>query len=172
MTGSRARYAREPAASTREIRRRKKPFVPRERGACLYCHDYLPSRPTGFPQIIEKLHNPMKPCPPATTRTTPRRPTCPEPARRVTGSIEATSRRTHWSARRATRGRSAAQARARVRLCQKPTDREFCGSCHAQNAPSAKEIRRIDLADTRREIPVLAMPLPPLSGGPLDGNHL
>ena len=38
------------------------PFVPKKREACLYCHGFLPSRPTGFPQIIERLHNPTKPC--------------------------------------------------------------------------------------------------------------
>ena len=37
--------------------------IPRQRrGPCLYCHTYLASRPTGFPQIIESVHNPTKPC--------------------------------------------------------------------------------------------------------------
>lgn len=37
-------------------------LAPRERGFCPLCHEYLPSRPTGFPQIKTAVHNPMKPC--------------------------------------------------------------------------------------------------------------
>jgi nitrate/TMAO reductase-like tetraheme cytochrome c subunit len=33
----------------------------------------------------------------------------------------------------------------RTVLPDKPRTREFCGSCHAEGAPSPKEIRRVDL---------------------------
>ena len=36
--------------------------APRERGYCPLCHEYIPSRPTGFPQIVSASHNPIKPC--------------------------------------------------------------------------------------------------------------
>ena len=39
-----------------------KPTAPRERGLCPLCHNYSPSRPTGFPQIVTAQHNPGKPC--------------------------------------------------------------------------------------------------------------
>ena len=39
-----------------------KPTAPRQRGLCPLCHDYSPSRPTGFPQIVTAQHNPGKPC--------------------------------------------------------------------------------------------------------------
>ena len=54
------------------------PLVPTERGICLRCHIYLPSRPTGFPQVIESLHNPSE---------TTARPRTPERAegRRIVG---------------------------------------------------------------------------------------
>ncbi len=37
-------------------------LAPRGRGYCPLCHEYLPARPTGFPQIVSDSHNPMKPC--------------------------------------------------------------------------------------------------------------
>jgi hypothetical protein len=39
-----------------------KPTAPRQRGLCPLCHNYSPSRPTGFPQIVTAQHNPGKPC--------------------------------------------------------------------------------------------------------------
>lgn len=39
-----------------------KPTAPRERGLCPLCHNYSPSRPTGFPQVVTAQHNPGKPC--------------------------------------------------------------------------------------------------------------
>ena len=39
----------------------RSPVVPGGRKGCLRCHAYLAARPTGFPQIIENVHNPMEP---------------------------------------------------------------------------------------------------------------
>jgi hypothetical protein len=39
-----------------------KPAVTRTRTLCLLCHEYLPTRPTGFPQVISDSHNPTQPC--------------------------------------------------------------------------------------------------------------
>ena len=36
-----------------------KPSVPRKRDFCLLCHEYNPSKPTGFPQINPVIHNPI-----------------------------------------------------------------------------------------------------------------
>ena len=127
----------------------KKPFVPRERGACLYCHNYLPSRPTGFPQIIEKLHNPMKPCPTCHNPHDPTPPHVPGTCSACHASIARIKAISHHDSLECeTCHEASPQHRQdpRSALPKKPTNREFCGKCHAQNAPSAKEIRRIDLA--------------------------
>lgn len=39
-----------------------KPAVTRTRSLCLLCHEYLPTRPTGFPQVVSDSHNPKKSC--------------------------------------------------------------------------------------------------------------
>ena len=51
-----------PAAAHIEDPGTVKPSAPRERGLCPLCHNYSPSRPTGFPQILTSQHNPGKPC--------------------------------------------------------------------------------------------------------------
>jgi len=52
--GPSVKHAEDPSSG--------KPFAPRERKFCPQCHEYNPSRPTGFPQIIPTIHNPLKPC--------------------------------------------------------------------------------------------------------------
>lgn len=39
-----------------------KPSIPQGRASCLLCHEYLSSRPTGFPQVDSRSHNPQTPC--------------------------------------------------------------------------------------------------------------
>lgn len=51
-----------PAAAHIEDPGEIKPTAPRQRGLCPLCHNYSPSRPTGFPQILTAEHNPGKPC--------------------------------------------------------------------------------------------------------------
>jgi hypothetical protein len=51
-----------PAASHSQDPEKIKPSVTRTRTLCLLCHEYLPTRPTGFPQVIADSHNPSKPC--------------------------------------------------------------------------------------------------------------
>lgn len=51
-----------PAAAHMEDPGAIKPSAPRDRGLCPLCHNYSPSRPTGFPQILTSQHNPGKPC--------------------------------------------------------------------------------------------------------------
>ncbi len=51
-----------PAANHAENPEAHIPPAPRDRGYCPLCHEYLPSRPTGFPQIVSDSHNPMSPC--------------------------------------------------------------------------------------------------------------
>ena len=126
------------------------PQVPQGREACLRCHEYLSSRPTGFAQIVESLHNPMTPC---AECHDPHDPTPPE----VPGSCSAChanidrllSVSHHWSLGCETCHQAPPEHREnpRAHLPQKPTDREFCGGCHATDAEASREIPRVDLSE-------------------------
>jgi cytochrome c553 len=125
------------------------PVVPRGRDTCLRCHEYLVSRPTGFPQIVEAIHNPMVPC---TDCHNPHDPTPPEvpgacsACHAAIDRIKAVSH--HWSLDCETCHETAPEHKENPRAFppKKPTRREFCGGCHAEDADSPREIPRIDLA--------------------------
>jgi hypothetical protein len=142
-------HATEAEEGSFEIR----PFVPTTRGACLTCHSYLPSRPTGFPQILELQHHPMKPC---MECHDPHDPTPPEVVE-LCGACHAQIARTkavsHHSPLECVTCHEAApehRQNPRAFLPKKPTEREFCGGCHAKKAKQpeklTKKIRRVDLA--------------------------
>lgn len=138
-----------PSVKHAEAPDEHKPVIPRDRIACLYCHAYLPSRPTGFPQVVEISHNPMKAC---TTCHNPHDPTPP----RTPGSCEACHAQItrvksishHSSIECETCHETAPEHRLdpRAHMPSKPRDREFCGGCHARDAANGPEIPRIDLA--------------------------
>lgn len=135
------------------------PSVPRAREACLTCHGYLPSRPTGFPQIIELQHNPMEPCikchnphDPAATDEVPGCSGCH-------GQIARVKSISHHSLLQCeTCHTTPAEHKENPRqyLPNKPTSREFCAQCHADDTPtsgvllgvdlSKREIRKVDVA--------------------------
>lgn len=125
------------------------PEVPEGRTACLRCHDYLAARPTGFPQIIERLHNPLQAC---AECHDPHDPTPPEVPGECSACHAAIYRMKsvshHWSLKCETCHEAPAQHRENPRayLPKKPTQREFCGQCHAVGASSSSEIPRVDLA--------------------------
>lgn len=138
-----------PAANHPEDPEGHKPAIPRERGeACLYCHDYLPSRPTGFPQIVETQHNPMEPCIGCHDPHDPTPPAIPGSCTACHGQIARTKAVSHH-------GRLDCQTchetpsghleAPRSYLPKKPVQREFCGGCHAQGAGSDADIPRVDL---------------------------
>lgn len=139
--GPAARHAEDPEA--------QKPIVPRERGAaCLYCHEYLPSRPTGFPQIIERLHNPVKPCIECHNPHDPKPPQVPESCSACHAQIyrtKAVSHHANLACETCHTVDTRHRQEPRAFLPKKPTDREFCGRCHSKDAPSPKEIPRVDM---------------------------
>jgi hypothetical protein len=139
--GAAARHAEDPEA--------QKPVVPRERGAaCLYCHEYLPSRPTGFPQIIERLHNPVKPCIGCHDPHDPKPSQVPESCSACHAQIyrtKAVSPHANLSCETCHAVDPRHRQEPRAFLPKKPTDREFCGRCHSKEAPGDREIPRIDL---------------------------
>ena len=126
------------------------PHVPRERGeACLYCHEYLASRPTGFPQIIERVHNPMEPCVACHDPHDPTPPQMPEACSACHAEIARTKSISHHATLACETCHEAApehRQNPRANLPKKPTDNQFCGQCHATGADSAAEIPRVDIA--------------------------
>lgn len=126
------------------------PIIPRERGeACLYCHAYLSSRPTGFPQIIERLHNPLKPCIGCHDPHDPTPPEVPEACSACHAQISRTKAVSHHGSLDCeTCHEVAAQHRENPRafIPKKPTASEFCGRCHATDADAPPEIPRVELS--------------------------
>lgn len=126
-----------------------KPKIPRGRDACLYCHEYLASRPTGFPQIIEQQHNPMKPCITCHRPHDPTPPQTPGACAACHASIARTKSLSSHAALECTVCHTAAPEHMlspRSHLPSKPATREFCGRCHAQEATGGSaEAPRIDM---------------------------
>jgi hypothetical protein len=126
-----------------------KPAIPRDRQACLYCHEYLPSRPTGFPQVIERMHNPMEACVSCHNPHDPTPPTAPG----ACSACHATIARAKAVSRHATLACETChevppehKENPRAFLPRKPTTREFCGQCHAESAAVSAGIPRVDMA--------------------------
>ena len=126
-----------------------RPQIPRDRGACVRCHAYHPGRPTGFPQIIETAHNPMKPCPSCHNPHDPTPPRVPGACEACHGTIARTKAVSHHASLQCeTCHETPREHRTspRANPPSKPREREFCGRCHAPDAKSPPEIPRIDLA--------------------------
>jgi hypothetical protein len=139
-----------PAADHAEDPTEQAPEVPTGRDTCLRCHTYLASRPTGFPQIIEAVHNPMEPCATCHDPHDPTPPQIPGECSACHGAIARTKAVSHhWSLDCETCHEAPPEHREypRARLPKKPTARAFCGQCHAVGADAASGIPRIDPAE-------------------------
>lgn len=124
--------------------------APRERDYCPICHEYLPSRPTGFPQIISASHNPMKACITCHNPHDPKPPQTPKECEACHAEIANTkslSKHVYILCVRCHETPEAHKISPRDNLPNKPTTREFCGECHSINASSDKDIPRIDLQE-------------------------
>lgn len=125
-----------------------KPFAPRERKFCPICHEYNPSRPTGFPQINPIVHNPLKPCVTCHNPHDPTPPTVPQECSACHGEIARTKAVSPHALIGCTTCHSVPkQHRQQPRLVRagKPDTREFCGTCHGP-ASRRPEAPRVDLA--------------------------
>lgn len=134
---------------------------PKDRSACLYCHSYLPSRPTGFPQIIESRHNPAESC--FSKCHDPHDPTPSEvpgdcvACHRQIARTKAVSHHRVLDCETCHETSPQHNANPRLHIPTKPTTRAFCGQCHAADAEidefalgldlSSQEIPRIDLPE-------------------------
>lgn len=127
-----------------------KPPAPRERGFCPLCHGYDPSRPTGFPQINPVTHNPLTPCMSCHDPHAPEPPTVPEECSACHGQIARQKSVSHHAILPCTTCHAADDAHKtspRSVRATKPTERGFCGTCHAEGAPSPVNIPRVDLSE-------------------------
>lgn len=127
----------------------QRPDIPRERGkACLYCHEYLASRPTGFPQILERSHNPMQPCIECHDPHDPTPPEVPGSCAACHAQIARTIAVSHHASLVCTTCHQTSEEHRlhpRAALPKKPTERQFCGGCHDTGAGSAAAVPRVDL---------------------------
>jgi len=137
-----------PAAAHAEDPDITKLRVPRERGYCPLCHEYLPSRPTGFPQIVSASHNPMQPCITCHNPHDPVPPETPKECAACHAEIARTKAVSHHVYIPCTRCHETPDEHKMDPRAVRPTipmTREFCGGCHAEDAPSDKGIRRVDM---------------------------
>lgn len=137
--------AKDHTLSFMEIR----PEVPTGREPCLACHSYLASRPTGFPQILQDRHNPVRPC---SNCHDPHDPTPPEDPQ-TCAACHTTIARTIAISHHAPLDCEVChevppehKQLPRAHLPKKPFEREFCGTCHAMGASPPDQILGVDLS--------------------------
>lgn len=122
--------------------------APRERGYCPLCHEYLPSRPTGFPQIVADSHNPMKACISCHDAHDPKPPSTPKECEACHAEIartKALSHHVYLSCARCHETPEGHKISPRDYRPKKPVSRELCGECHGKDVSSSKDIPRIDM---------------------------
>jgi len=133
-----------------------KPPAPRQREGCPLCHNYNPSRPTGFPQIITIQHNPGKACMTCHNPHNPVPPVTPKECSACHRSIVAQKMVSHHSSLECTTCHQVPKEHFKtphLNRVGKPTNNDFCGKCHANNGPQVKDmpgIPRVDMAHAGR----------------------
>jgi ribosomal protein S27AE len=123
--------------------------MPRGRGYCPLCHEFLPSRPTGFPQILAASHNPMKPCISCHDPHRPEPPRTPRECSACHATIARTKSLSHHVYVPCTRCHNTPEEHKvdpRSVRPSKPRDRSFCGGCHADEAAASEGIPQVNLA--------------------------
>jgi hypothetical protein len=126
-----------------------KPEKPKGRTFCPVCHEYNPSRPTGFPQIVSASHNPRKVCINCHNPHNPTPPQTPKEcsachaeisnAKSVSSHFDIPCTKCHITSEKH-------RLNPREFLPTKPTQREFCGQCHSKDAKSDGDIPRVNIA--------------------------
>ncbi len=126
------------------------PEVKKQRTLCSICHNYNPSRPTGFPQIDPAIHYPIKAC---ITCHNPHEPE-PEPSENSVecsachGEIARTKLVSHHAQIECTRCHETSEEhkiRPRSVRPGKPETRQVCGACHSKLSSELQEITHIDM---------------------------
>lgn len=130
------------------------PPIPEGNEPCLSCHKYLPSRPTGFPQVIEFQHEPGELC---TSCHQPHDPTPKEApgecaaCHRQIARTKAVSHHSLLKCETCHRASPMHRENPRASLPERPRTRAFCGQCHAKGVDTKTKILGVDL--TRRRVP-------------------
>jgi hypothetical protein len=127
-----------------------RPVLPVGREPCLACHNYLPSRPTGFPQILEKRHNPMRPCLACHDPHDPTPPQRPGSCAACHAAIARTLSVSHHAPLACEVCHETPVEHRdlpRAHLPSKPYERAFCGKCHAKGAEAPRAIQGVDLTE-------------------------
>jgi hypothetical protein len=122
--------------------------APRDRGYCPLCHEYLPSRPTGFPQIISASHNPIKPCISCHDAHDPIPPEVPtecEACHATIARTKALSDHVYLPCTRCHEALDEHKVNPRRHVPTRPRNREFCGGCHDPHGPGERDIKKIDM---------------------------
>lgn len=145
-----------PAASHVEAPDENLPFKPKGRDFCPVCHNYNPSRPTGFPQILKDQHNPGKPCMTCHDPHDPRPPHTPEECSACHRSIanqKLVSDHTNLPCTQCHNVPAGHKANPRRIHAEKPADSKTCAACHDKNATVSSEIPRVEIeAHTKRNL--------------------
>jgi hypothetical protein len=137
-----------PAADHAEAPDEFIPDAPRGRDACTLCHGYNPARPSGFPQIIARKHNPGKPCMSCHEPHDPHTPNTPEECSACHREIANTKDLSHHASLECIQCHTVPErhkVEPRLARPSKPEERSFCGGCHAEDANSEARIPRIDV---------------------------
>ena len=124
-----------------------KPNLPKLREFCVRCHAYDPSRPTGFPQINPSLHNPLKACISCHNPHDPKPPTVPHACSACHGEIARTKAVSAHEGLECTTCHVVPREHGitpRASVATIPTDRAFCGKCHAKEAANL-EAAKVDM---------------------------
>ena len=124
-------------------------IAPTKRGYCPLCHEYSPSRPTGFPQIVSASHNPMEPCISCHDPHDPDPPEIPTECAACHAQIARSKAISHHMNIACTfchQSPEEHKVNPREVLPSKPTSREFCGQCHGADISDKKGIPKVDLS--------------------------
>ncbi len=138
-----------PAAAHTEDVEAVQLLAPRGREGCPLCHEYLPSRPTGFPQIVSASHNPVKPCIGCHEAHDPKPPETPKECSACHATIARSKAISHHAYVACTRCHEAPDQHKldpRSFRPSKPDGREFCAGCHDDGASGKEGIPQIDQA--------------------------
>ncbi len=124
--------------------------VPRGRGYCPLCHEYLPSRPTGFPQVVSASHNPIHPCIKCHAPHDPTPPETPQECAACHATIARTKSVSHHAYVDCVQCHETADEHKispRMSIPTKPASRDFCGSCHGRGVDTPPGIPTVNMVD-------------------------
>lgn len=130
-----------PASTHAEDPGALKPPAPRDRKFCPVCHGYDPARPTGFPQINQATHNPMRPCIECHDPHDPEPPVTPKECSACHAQIARTKVVSSHALVECTSCHVTPELHKKTprgALPTKPVAREFCATCHGVGTKQAR----------------------------------